>query len=364
MFKAYRHKFEDSSDNIAQRPAMVKKGIVINIYPEKATCDIQTTDVRSSVYSDVPYATGYTGVEGNGIDICPEVGSYCYFIAGDSGATSKADAQVSAPTVFCFFNPRTEKGSLGNRTQLSPGDIRLSAGSGEMLLRNNGDVYLFSGPTMCTAYLSTQQLVRSVSPSYMHDTLGGGVSWLVNSDIDGGPVDFTATVKKSATDTFGYLTLAAGEGNNNKVTLTVNDSGDEASNSVFILDIPIDGSPTELVSSNGLNVSTGLSPISLNGRAVISQTSIDMNVGDASILLENKETSKITISADEIVINTSKPLVINIDGEEIVRIEKETLKRLLTDSLLPWLKTIPGAPIQPLEALEQSQAIFTKSKLS
>lgn len=371
MFKAAKSTWESKSDFISKSPAEIKKGIVVEVYSDRGTCDVQTIDLRSSLYEDIPYATGYLGPDGNGMDICPEVGSYCYFIATDSASMDPNDAKYTQATIFCFMSPKSQKASLGTRSEISPGDIRMSAGSGEVLLRNNGDVYLFSGPAIGTAFLSTMALMKTMAPSYSLNTMGGSIKWATSADIEGGPVDFTALIKKSATDEFGYVTISAGDANNGTFSVSVQDTGSADSTNIFDFRVFTDGQPTTLFASDGLQVSTGVSPLSLNDRLLINQTSLNMNIGNASVLLENDEASKMTINADEIVINTSKPLVINMDGEEVVRLEKDTLKKLVTEFLIPWVKTHThgGVPIdqpqlQALELLIQNEKLTTKSKLS
>ncbi len=371
MFKAAKSTWEDKSSFITRSPAEIKKGIVTAVYTDRATCDVQTIDARNSIYSDIPYATGYLGPDGNGIDICPEVGSYCYFISTDSASMDPRDARYTQATIFCFMSPRAENASLGVRNELSPGDLRMTSGSSEVLLRNNGDMYMFSGPTLGTAYLSTMMLMHVIAPSYTLNTLGGGVQWTTNSDLEGGPVDFTAVIKKSSTDEYGYVTVSAGDANNGTFSISVQDSGSAQSANIFDLRVFTDGEPTILFAADGLKVSSGVSVLSLNDRILVDQTKINMNLGNASILLENEEASKMTISVDELVINTSKPLVINMDGEEVLRIEKDTLKKLVTEALIPWIKehTHGGVPTDPpqlltLEALEQNNKLITTSKLT
>ena len=371
MFKAAQSTWETKSDFISKSPAEIKKGVVVEVYSNRGTCDVKTLDVRGSVYQDIPYATGYLGPDGNGMDICPEVGSYCYFIATDSGSMDSGDAKYTQATIFCFMSPRSENTSLGTRSEISPGDIRMSAGSGEVLLRNNGDMYLFSGPAIGTAFLSTRALMQTMAPSYVLNTMGGSVKWITNSDIEGGPTDFTAVIKKSSSDERGYVTVSAGDANNGTFSVSVQDTGDNDSTNIFDLRVFTDSQPTALFAGNGIELSTGTGPLSLNGRVIIEQTSLNMNLGNASVLLENDEASKMTINADEIIINTSKPLVINMDGEEVVRLEKDTLKKLVTEFLIPWIKTHThgGAPVdnpqlQALDLLIQNEKITTKSKLS
>lgn len=371
MFKASQPTWETGSNFISRSPAEIKKGIVVEVYADRGTCDVRTLDIRSSFYGDIPYATGYLGPDGNGMDICPEVGSYCYFISTDSASMDPKDAKYTQATIFCFMSPRSDNVSLGTRSQISPGDIRMTAGSGEVLLRNNGDMYLFSGPAIGTAFLSTRALIQTMAPSYVLNTMGGSVKWITNSDIEGGPTDFTAVIKKSATDEQGYVTISAGEANNGTFSISVNDSGSNDATTLFDLRVFVDSQPTTLFASNGLEMSTGTGLLSLNGRIVIDQTSLNMNLGNASVLLENDEASKMTINADEIIINTSKSLVINMDGEEVVRLEKDTLKKLVTEFLIPWIKTHThaGTPVddlqlQALDLLIQNEKLITKSKLS
>jgi hypothetical protein len=371
MFKAAQSTWETKSDFISKSPAEIKKGIVVEVYSDRGTCDVRTLDIRSSFYGDIPYATGYLGPDGNGMDICPEVGSYCYFIATDSASMNPKDARYTQATIFCFMSPRSDNTSLGTRSQISPGDIRMTAGSGEVLLRNNGDMYLFSGPSIGTAFLSTRALMQTIAPSYVLNTMGGSIKWITNSDIQGGPTDFTAVIKKSATDEQGYVTISAGDANNGTFSVSVQDTGSNDSTNIFDLRVFTDSQPTTLFAGNGLEISTGTGPLSLNGRVIVEQTSLNINLGNASVLLENDEASKMTINADEIVINTSKPLVINMDGEEIVRLEKDTLKKLVTEFLIPWIKThthanapVDAAQLQALELLIQNEKLITKSKLS
>ena len=69
------------------RPTIeIYRAEVMEVYPERGTCDLRTRDVESKMYREVPWASPFADIDGTGIDFCPVEGQLCYMLATTSNA--------------------------------------------------------------------------------------------------------------------------------------------------------------------------------------------------------------------------------------------------------------------------------------
>jgi hypothetical protein len=319
-------------------PSRILTGVITDVIPDKGLCTVVTTDMARRVYRDIPYSAGYLSDSGYGIDICPERGSYCYILSRTSDLVSDNDAEAS---VIAFRSPRTGDSNLGSRVKLMPGDIRLSTvGGNELFLRKNGDVFIFSGANCSMSFVSSEEIVKQMSPTYEHEFGAGNVSWQVNSSVAGGPTSCRFGVKRFSSDDEPYLELLAGESISGGLNVTMHMSGGSRSeaNLAFELDVDNEGVAYMFFRKDFNLVAQENISISASSSSIIGNT--DLTLASTNAFIKITE-GKITLSADIFEVLT-KNFVVSSYGSSLIASsgeETETPSKVLTSNLFDLIKT-------------------------
>ena len=316
-------------------PSRIHSAVVTDVKPDRGLCTVVTTDLTGRIYVDIPYSTGYLSPDGAGIDICPERGSYCYVLARTSDSMSDNDSEAS---VIAFRSPREGDSNLGSRIKLLPGDIRLSTvGGNEILLRKNGDMYLFSGASSSLSFVSSEEIVKQISPSYEHEMLAGNVSWQVNGSVAGGPTSCRYGVKRFSSDDNPYLELLAGETVSGGLNISMYIDG-SSRDLTFELDVDNQGIATMFFKTS-LNLSANES-VSLYSKDTVVQGANSATLS-SSMASVSVSPNKVTINADVIEIFAKQFIVSNYGGNMLTTSSEpnDVPRNMLTSDLFEFIKT-------------------------
>jgi hypothetical protein len=346
-------------DVIRETPATIRSAIVLAVDPERGVCTVKTNDITGRLYKDIPYSTGYLSPNGGGIDICPERNSQCWVMSRSSDAMSPNDGEAS---IIAFKTPRIKDQYLNKRIKLLPGDLRFStSGGNEFMLRKNGDVYIFSGAACSLSLVSSEELVKMVSPSFEHNFGAGNVSWQVNSSIAGGPTSCSFGLKRNSSDSLPYLQMLAGESMGGGLNVSMYVDGEQSSIQ-FELDVSNEGVCAMFIRKS-LTVSTEDS-INLTSRVinVAGSESVSISASQSSVVATS---NKLTLTADVVEI-CAKQFIINDYGANVLTTASDGSSTVLSSNLFDLLKnhshTSLGTPSETLSVLSVDP-YSTKSKL-
>jgi hypothetical protein len=328
---------------------------VIDVKPEQGVCTVITNDLTARVYKDIPYSTGYLGPDGSGIDICPERNSQCWIVSRSSDSLSPNDGEAS---VIAFRTPRNSDSYLGNRIKLLPGDIRFStAGGNELLLRKNGDIFAFSGASCSISLISSEELVKQISPSYEHEASAGNVAWTVNSSIAGGPTTCTYGIKRFASDALPYLQMTAGEVIGGGLNVSMYIDGDQGQLQ-FELDVSNDG-VAAMFFRKSLRIETQDSIVATS--KVITMSADDECTVSASKSSISLKQSMIILDADIVEIRAKQFIISNYGANMLATSVDPTdmPKKLISTDLFQHIQnhTHPVMPDEITQALVAKQSL-------
>jgi hypothetical protein len=187
-------------------------GRVVSVDVATGAVDVVTDGPMGTYYSNCELVSPVKANRLGGLDYLPQVGDVCILL--ENLSTGQRGAGARAMIIgYRSMNPI----SLSSRVELLPGDVRIQGATGsDLLLRNNGDIYVVSDSQTMMAFLSTEEIVRLRSASYEHTLQGGAVQWTVT---DGGAVSYLMGIKGSAADAEPYLTVSGGSEGALTVTL-------------------------------------------------------------------------------------------------------------------------------------------------
>jgi len=329
-----------------QNSPAILSGRVIAVDAASGRVDVQTIGPYSRTYRDCEVTSAVKGRGLGGIDFKPVVGAHCVLIENLSTSPNGISA---SPLVIGFRSLNTEAKST--RVELVPGDVRVQGTLGnDLLLRNNGDVYLLSDQQTLLALLGTEELVRLNSPSFAHTLAGGSVRWSVAADEMGGPVAYVFGVKEFSSDAEPYLRVSAGAEASGGLSVTVFRPGAARGGENPLFTNLVDaGAGFQFDVSNAGDVFLGATgtcaieagaPLSLLSAASVELLAPNVSIGGGGASVQLAPDGRVIINA---------PAGVEIDAPSL-RLRQLTLPSLTSDQtaeskrlthidLLPWLFT-------------------------
>ena len=365
-------------DRNTRHSVEIYKAEVLEVYPDRGTCDLRTKDTESKLFQEVPWSSPFADVDGMGIDFCPVEGQMCYMLA----STSNAQELRGISSVILGWSFPEIDGSYGvGRELLSRNDVKLANRRGAKILldANRGDLLLQSGASCGVTMYRMSNFMHLISDSYMIETRGGHVLWETSGeDEDEDRVRYSCAVKSKAGDEVGFLRILASSdrlGDFFEVRLT----GTDAQSGQYIPDDTFDmyKRPTQYAkvrfSSDGRGMIHTASILDLSANEEVrirSRGDIRSEAnyisgearGPASADASSYDVSPVSarLATDTLEIETKSLTVINrADGEILLRTaDNETHqdsenKRLFTEDLQHWLfnhthPTPSGTSLPPL----------------
>ena len=340
----------------------IYKAVVVAVNTSRGTCDLRTKDTETRLLEDVPWASPFADLDGNGIDFCPVEDQYCYVLESTSNSQERR-AVTSVIIGWCF--PEVNGAFGDGRERLNRNDIKLSNRRGAKVLldANRGDLLVQSGPSCGITLYRMSNFLHMISDSYQLDTLGGSVAWdTLGEGQAGDKVRYSANIKSSAGDEVGFLRVLASSDQTGdffqvRVTGPSADSGQfEVGNTSDLL-----GSPSQYANirfgSDGEGVIHTANRLSLSANDAVNITTKNKVETDARVIggrchgeesnsfsdyFVDPENGKIvcdfaTVEATEVIITN------RTNGEVLFRTADDTLhddsqnKRLFNEDLAEWL---------------------------
>lgn len=321
-------------------------GVVTRVDADTGRVDVDVFGPMRRTFRDCEIASSVKMGGLGGLDFKAVVGAHCILV--ENLSTSPGGISAS-PIVLAFRSLTTEARST--RTELVPGDIRVQGVRGnDLLLRNNGDVYLLSDQQTALALLSTEELVRLSSPSYAHTLAGGSVRWMVSADDLGGPVAYRMGIKEFASDAEPYLSVTAGAEADGGLNVALYRQGAARGDAhpafVNLVDAGA-GFSFDVTNSGAVSVcaAESLSLESIGPVSVLTPSSVE--VSGSSVQLSGNGAS-LTIGADGVLrivapagieMSTSALRVTDVTHAVHTADASEDSKRLANIDLFPWLFT-------------------------
>ena len=356
----------------------IYKAEVIEVYPDRGTCDLRTQDTESKLFREVPWSSPFADIDGMGIDFCPVEGQTCYMLA----STSNAQELRGISSVILGWSFPEIDGSYGiGRELLSRNDLKLANRRGAKILldANRGDLLMQSGASCGVTLYRMANFMHLLSDSYMLETRGGHVLWETSGeDEDEDRVRYSCAVKSKAGDDVGFLRILASSdrlSNFFEIRLTGTDaqSGQYEPTDTF----DIYKKPTQYAnvrfSSDGKGIIHTASILDLSANEEVrirSKGDIRAEAyymtGEARGPVSSESSSyeisptSVRLSSDTLEIETKSLTVINrADGEILLRTADNAThqdsenKKLFTEDLQHWLfnhthPTPSGTTLPPL----------------
>lgn len=342
----------------AVRTPRVLTGVIARVDASSGTVDVAIGGVEQTYYSNCELVSPVKSSSLGGLDYLPRVGDVCVLLENTSQL-----GHASAATGLVIGYRSMGGAALSSRVELFPGDIRIQGATGsDLLLRNNGDIYVVSDQQTMMAFLSTEEIVKLRSASYEH-TLGGGfVRWTVQGSDAAAPVGFLMGVKADAAEAEPYLSIAAGSEGGLNVTLHM--AGAErtgAPNPLFVNNVEasagfqfsVTSEGNVGASSAGMWVQESIGPMSLSSQTAVSLIAPQLLLGAPG--------------AGGVSFPSEGPMVINAPGgleinapfirlrqsdEQLNLVSDGEGKQLVNIDLLQWLfnhvhGVFPAASLQP-----------------
>tara|TARA_B100000214_G_scaffold371980_1_gene349350 strand:+ start:1140 stop:2495 length:1356 start_codon:yes stop_codon:yes gene_type:complete len=331
-------------DHLIRTPNLLS-GIVDRVNQPAGTVDVKIDEPDGRYLKGCMYISPVQSGNIAGIDFAPVRGSSCIVI--ENLSTDSPGSLGGTPLVF-GFRSRSYL-SLLNRGKLVEGDIEVRSERGNsVFLKRNGDIYIVSDDQNYLTFLSTQQLVKARSTSYIHELAGGVFNWSVQADASGGPISCFAEVKRFSTDTKPYFTVKAGTAADGGLDITLHKIGsapsDEANplfnnmvqeSAGFRFKVSSEGS-TEF-SSQSLSVETAeYTAIMSNGSVNITAPGVVINSGESSISFKAGQPLKISAPSG-LILDAPSIQVASVGAETFSSDTTDDSKRVLTMDLLKWL---------------------------
>jgi len=361
------------------RPKLeIYRAEVIEVYPERGTCDLRTRDTESKFFREVPWSSPFADIDGAGIDFCPTEGQMCYMLANTSNAQ---EIRGISSVILGWSFPELE-GSYGEgRELLSRNDLKFANRRGAKILldANRGDLLLQSGASCGVTMYRMSNFMHLLSDSYMVETRGGHVLWETSGEDDGEDrVRYSCAVKSRAGDDVGFLRiLASSDRLGDFFEVTVTDGDSQSGQYVSTNTSDIYKRPSQYAkirfSSDGRGVIHTASRLDLSAndevrirskgaiRAEANSITGEANSPASSDTSSfNFEPNNARIVTDDLEIEAKSLRIINrADGEVLFRTADNALhqdsenKRLFNEDLQHWLfnhthPTASGLSLPPL----------------
>ena len=356
----------------------IYKAEVIEVFPDRGTCDLRTKDTETKLFREVPWSSPFADIDGMGIDFCPVEGQMCYMLA----STSNAQELRGISSVILGWSFPEIEGSYGvGRELLSRNDLKIANRRGAKILldANRGDLLMQSGASCGVTLYRMSNFMHLLSDSYMVETRGGHVLWETSGEEeDEDRVRYSCAVKSKAGDEVGFLRILASSdrlGNFFEVRLT----GTDAQSGQYIPTDTFDiyKRPTQYAkvrfSSDGKGVIHTASALDLSANEEVRirsrgdiRSEANYISGEARGPITADSSSyevsptAMQFSTDTLEIETKSLTVINrADGEILLRTadnqthQDSENKRLFTEDLQHWLfnhthPTPSGTSLPPL----------------
>lgn len=335
-------------------------GRIARVDASSGTVDVQVDGIEGRYYSHCEIVSPIKAAALGGIDHLPRVGDACVMLEN----TSHRGHEYAAAGLVIGYRSMNST-ALSSRVELFPGDIRIQGATGsDVLLRNNGDIYVVSDQQTMMAFLSTEEIVRLRSASYEHTLSGGSVRWSVQSAGDSAPVGYLMGIKADAAEAEPYLTVSAGSEGGLNVTLHMAGAArSDAVNPLLINNVEASAGFKFTVSSDGTVGASSASmwtQESVGPMLLTSQTAVSMIA--PQLMLGAPGAGGVSFpSSGPMVINAPNGLEINApfirlrQSDEQVTLNSdgaEESKQLLNIELLKWLfnhvhVVMPATPGQP-----------------
>jgi hypothetical protein len=354
----------------------IYKAVVIGVNPTRGTCNLRTTDTETRYLEDVPWASPFTDLDGNGIDFCPVEDQYCYVLESTSNAQDRKS--ISSVIIgWCF--PEINGAYGDGRERLNRNDIKLSTRKGAKVLldASQGDLLVQSGPACGITMYRMANFMHVLTDSYQIDTRGGSVSWdTFGEDSDYDKVRYSATIKSSAGDEVGFLRVLASSDETGDF-FTVRITGPEATSGQFEAGDTSDllGAPTQAAyirfGSDGKGHIHTNSQLNLSANdkiLVVTKDDIEFNARSSQGHYEGIDVDsysdtlidpeKAQIASDNVLVDSTEIIFSNrATGEVLFRTADDTIhddssnKRLFNEDLAEWLfnhtHPTPSGPTLP-----------------
>lgn len=345
----------------ANRPPNIFTGVVFEVYPSTATCDVTVDFPDNRFYEAVPYASAFKDNGLAGFDFVPTRGCTVLLLEHPSHESSGAYA---SPIILGFMSPPGK--AIGSRKELLPSDVQVQGKYGnQLLLRSNGDAYLVGDGQNLIAFILGEELTKLRTANFVHEHPGGGVKWVVDSSHLGGAVAYLHGIKRSASDQEPYLSVAAGASAAGGIDITMYDLSGKGSsdNPLFINSVPagcafrvnvdVEGN-TAITSTGRVSVET-VGDIDVSSLAAISlaapQFLLSCGVGGLSVTGGVGEPLRISVPAGIDVVTPSIRIVQDADGL-VYSDDTAESKELLNIDLMSWLKNhIHFVPTDPASTM-------------
>lgn len=341
-------------DSTALRPHAILSGVIVAVHPFIGKVDVRIDAPDNRLFKMCEFSSPFTANGLGGIDFMPMIGAACIVMEG----FANKGAGIHSDPIVIGFRPRTS-GSFISRVDLKPGDIRLQGPEGnDILLRNNGDIYLVSDHQNLLGFISSESLLAVRSLNYEHDLAGGDLMWSLANDEEGSPIAFLCNIKRYATDVNPYLSIKAGSlasGGLSLILHSAEEVHDETPSDIFLNLVQSSAGFTFNVSDTG--------DLECSSRESISMEALQEFTVKAHVLskIESPEieltTGSSSIKTDEVgpmLIKAPRGLIIEAPSLKIISSDGSILesdpdgKHPVTVELLEWLfrhtHCVPLAP--------------------
>ena len=217
-----------SKASTSSQAATIHRANIIDVNTREFTVDVRLEAHPYSTHFDIPWMSPYVSqVQGEGVNIMPEVGSVCWVC---SPSEKQRDSFVLGWTPV-----QEEGGYRSGRELLNPGDIHFSTRDGNfMYLRRGGIVQVGATPVCQRLYIPIRNIIRDFAENYELSTPAGDLTWLVDRTDEQGDGHrgtlFSLACKEFADDPnkdpVAVLKIGShGEGNETILSLETRDAG-------------------------------------------------------------------------------------------------------------------------------------------
>lgn len=341
----------------------ILSGKVIEVYPSLGRVDVEIDYPDSRKFLKCEYTSPYTGNNNGGIDFVPTRNSYCLVLLN----SSEGGAGIEASPLVIGFRPRTPA-SLTSRVDLKPGDIRIKGEyNNDILLRNNGDIFIVSNELNMLAFISSEDLVRFRTKNLKHELAGGDLTWVASSDQAGGPVAYLKNIRRFVSDEHPYLTIKAGSSAGGGISVVMHQLGatvDESAEPLFINLVPKsagfmfnvgDQGEVAIASRSSVEVEA-LGPISATSQVSANITAPNTTIGSSTSSISQASNLPTRIYAPNGLIIEAPFIKIQGQGQTFLNADStDDSKSLITVELLEWLfnhthsvLSVPSETLPPL----------------
>lgn len=341
-------------------PPNILAGRVTRVDAETGLLDVTVTSPFQRILRNCEVATMFRAQGMGGFDFKATLNAECILI--ESLSTSPTGT-AAAPVIIGFRN--LGPAAAASRAELTPGDVRVQGANGsDLLLRNNGDVYLLSDQQCLLALLGTEELVRLNAPSFEQYTGGGSLRWVVSADNTGGPVAYLLGIKEFESDAKPYLTVSAGAamGGGLNVTLLRPGAAGGSDNDMFtnLVDsaagfhFQVESTGDVGLSATGTWIQESLGPMLFSSNSALGLSAPALSLGTGAATAELKNDGTVTVVSPGGAGLEAPSLRLAVGGVPLLTSDDtEESKRVVNIELLSWLfnhthATPAGITLPPL----------------